>query len=305
MRRGALLLAVAAAGLAGCGFGAGKEDGRAVITVTRDFGHVKMGAVTPTVRSSDTVMRALQREFKVRTRFGGGFVQAIDGKAGGHEAGRPIDWFYYVNGIEASKGAASTKLHRGDRVRWDLHRWGAAQAVPAIVASFPEPFLHGKGGERYPTRLECAPGAGAACGEVERRLDDQGVVTGRSAFGTAITGDVIRVVVGPWKAVRGDEAAQPMERGPRVSGVFVKPAKDGGTFTLLDENGGTVSRLGAGTGLVAAVRRPRQAPTWVVTGTDAAGVGQAAQALTVRQLEDKWAAVVADGTVTGAPGRPR
>jgi hypothetical protein len=64
--------------------------------------------------------------------------------------GGSSDWFYYVNGVQASKGAAETKLHDGDHVWWDRHDWSAADSIPAVVGSFPEPFVDGYGGRRYP-----------------------------------------------------------------------------------------------------------------------------------------------------------
>ena len=115
-------------------------------------------------------MRLLQRNAKVATRFGGGFVQSIDGLAGGRSAGRQLDWFYYVNGVEASRGAAATRLRGGDRVWWDRHDWSAAMRVPAVVGSFPEPFVHGIDGKRLPVRVECAAPGSAPCRQVSQRL---------------------------------------------------------------------------------------------------------------------------------------
>ena len=54
-------------------------------------------------------------------------MQSINGLAG--DAARH-DWFYYVNGIEAAAGAASTAVHRGDRIWWDLHDWSATDDDP-------------------------------------------------------------------------------------------------------------------------------------------------------------------------------
>src|SRR5207249_12276238 len=134
------------------------------LTITAAFGtHPVAQFDQPKAGGSDTVMRLLQRNAKVSTRYGGGFVQSIAGLSGGRAGGRPIDWFYYVNGVEASEGAASTIVHHGDRVWWDRHDWGAAMRVPAVVGSFPEPFRSGSGGKRLPARLDCVSSAGAAC----------------------------------------------------------------------------------------------------------------------------------------------
>ena len=137
------------------------------MTVTRDFGtrEVGTGSADP-IPGGETVMRMLQRDFDVETRYGGGFVQQINGIAGGREDGRPVDWFYYVNGILADDGAAAHKLAAGDDVWWDHHDWGASADVRAVVGAFPEPFLSGVGGKRLPVRLDCADAAADACDEV-------------------------------------------------------------------------------------------------------------------------------------------
>ena len=42
--------------------------------------------------------------------------------------------------------------------------------IPAVVGSFPEPFLSGEGGKKIPVRLECSPAAQDPCDEVQMRL---------------------------------------------------------------------------------------------------------------------------------------
>src|SRR4051812_6943762 len=153
----AALVVACALALAGCGLGAGQSGGDDVsLLVTRDYGSQTLGQVGPgPVQGAETVMRMLERNFKVDTRYSGRFVQSIEGLAGGSDDGRPVDWFYYVNGVEADKGAADVKIRPGDRIWWDHRDWGAAQRVPAVVGSYPEPFLHGNNGKTWPTRVEC------------------------------------------------------------------------------------------------------------------------------------------------------
>jgi hypothetical protein len=132
-----LVLVVLCTALAGCGFGEGEPTGDVTLTVTRDFGNEPLheGIDRETATEGDTVMRLLQDRYEVQTRYGGGFVQAIDGISGGRVDGRSADWFYYVNGIEASIGAAQRRVTAGERVWWDHHAWEAAQRVPAVSGS--------------------------------------------------------------------------------------------------------------------------------------------------------------------------
>jgi len=283
----ATLVAVAAAG---CGLGPGPGTGDVTLTVTRGFGSKRLGAVAaPHVPGSETVMRMLERSFNVQTRYGGGFVESIDGLSGSSSR---LDWFYYVNGIEATVGAASTAVHRGDRIWWDLHDWSATNSVPAVVGSFPEPFLHGMGGRRYPTTVQCAADSSSACATVTNALSKEGVPVASQTFGTGSGTDSLNVLVGPWRELQQVLAAELIDRGPASSGVYARFTSGGRQLQLLDPRGGVVRTLGAGAGLVAATADHAATPTWIVTGTDSAGVLAAAQALTPTRLHDRFALVV-------------
>ena len=246
-------------------------------------------------------MRLLQRGFDVKTRYGGGFVQAIDGLAGGHEGGRPVDWFIYVNGVESEVGAADVQLHDGDRIWWDRHDWGATPHIPAVVGSFPEPFAHGADGKRYPVVLECADDVDDACKTISDRLGAVGVIAGRQTLGTGVGERTIRVLVGRWRDLRADPALGQIDRGPAASGVYARFSSGGAALRLLDPRGATVRTLGAGAGLVAATRFEQQAPTWAITGTDVAGVTAAARALDEPTLARRFALALDDGHAIGLP----
>jgi hypothetical protein len=306
IRRPAILaaLALAAAAMAACG--AGKEPSRTTLTVTDGFGAVPLRDLrNPQVRGSETVMRLLQRNAQVTTRYGGGFVQSIDGRGGGHQDGRPVDWFFYVNGVEASEGATATRLRSGDRVWWDRHDWSAAMRVPAVVGSFPEPFVHGVEGKRLPVRVECAPGSDRACRSIQRRLAGHGVAAALAGRRSIPTVDSLRVAVGPWRLIAGDPDVKRLEQGPRQSGVYARPAPGGRRIALLDGRGRTTRTLGAGGGLVAATRAGDDAPLWMVTGTDDAGVAAAARAFDEGTLGRHFALAVADDVGVPLPTRPR
>lgn len=297
----ALALTLAAA-LAGCGLGAGAGGTGARVLVTRDFGTRQVGArIHQSLPSSETAMRLLERDFHVTTRYGGGFVQSIDGLAGGSAGGRPVDWFIYVNGMESQVGAADVTLHDGDVIWWDRHDWGAAQDTPAVVGSFPEPFAHGSGGKRYPVVLECADDVDAACTTVGDRLGAAGVVAGRQALGTGVGQDTTRVFVGRWSELRSDPALELIDHGPGAGGVYVRFSPDGSQMGLLDPRGQVARTLGAGAGLVAATRFEQQAPTWVVTGTDVAGVAAAARALDEQTLARRFALALNGSEPIGLP----
>jgi hypothetical protein len=303
VRRRATALVAVAATLAACGVGAGDApDSTVRLTVTDGFGaRTVLERPAPEVRGNDTVMRVLQRNARVQTRHGGAFVQAINGLRGGREGARRLDWFYYVNGVLAGEGAASTKVNPGDRIWWDRHDWGATLIVPAVVGSFPEPFVHGVKGERIPTRLECEPSTEAACEAVEDRLVELDLPVGRALPGTTVGDQILRIVVGPWREIRTDRALRPIEQGPQRSGVYGRMDPSGRALTVLDQRGRAVRTLRAGTGLIAATRVEQQAPTWTVTGTDARGVAAAARAFQESALNEKYALAISDDLPVALP----
>ncbi len=297
---------VALCALAGCGLGPGPTPKDVQLTITRDFGaRVLYGARAPKVVGQETVMSLLRRNVSVGTRYGGGFVQSIDGlsgatqgresSAGGTQGGEPWDWFYYVNGLQAPKGAAETTVHAGDRVWWDLHDWSQTETVPAVVGSFPEPFLAGIEGKRLPVRVECAEVSGEACETVVARMRAAGVPAAIAAIGPGDEPETLRVLVGAWPAVRGTPASEAIERGPRASGVYARFAGDGQSLTLLGARGLATRTLTAGAGLVAATRYAQEEPLWVVTGTDGAGVSRAADAFSEAALRDHFALALEAG----------
>jgi hypothetical protein len=303
-RLSASLAALAAlCALAGCGLGAGSTPKDVQLTVTRDFGaRVLYGARAPKVVGQETVMSLLRRNTSVSTRYGGGFVQGIDGLEGGTHAGAPWDWFYYVNGVEATKGAADATVHAGDRVWWDLHDWSQTEDVPAVVGSFPEPFLAGVGGKRYPVRVECPDPSAAACRKVLSRLRGIGVPAALAAQSGGEGSEILRVLVGPLSAIGGDPGVKVIAQGPRSSGVYARFTGSGHELELLDADGHTARTLGAGAGLVAATRYREQAPVWVVTGNDVAGVERAANALDEASLRNRFALVLeASGAKVALP----
>jgi hypothetical protein len=151
--RAALAAAAAAAVvlLGGCGGGGG--HGRATLWVTRDEGRTVL--LVRDVPAGETAMQALERSAKVTTRYGGRFVQSVNGFAG--SVATRHDWFYFVNGIEADRGAAEYRLRPGDIEWWDYRDWGTyGQSVPMVVGAYPEPFLHGYGGRARPTDVAYA-----------------------------------------------------------------------------------------------------------------------------------------------------
>jgi hypothetical protein len=132
--------------LAGCGGAAGEGEGTAQLWVTRDRGAKLL--VDTSVDAGQTLMRALASKTEVKTRYGGRYVQAVNGIEGSLNAQR--DWFWFVNGYEGGRSAASYRLHDGDVAWLDYRAWEREGEARVVVGAFPEPFLHGYDGKTRP-----------------------------------------------------------------------------------------------------------------------------------------------------------
>ncbi|MBA2615350.1 MAG: DUF4430 domain-containing protein [Actinobacteria bacterium] len=162
MRSGIVTVCLALV-LAACGGGgesgeAGRADAgghgpTAQLWVTHDRGEKVV--VDATVPAGLNAIQALEQHADVETRYGGRFVQAIEGVEGGLE--RRQDWFYFLNGIEADLGGAEVTVRAGDVVWWDFRSWRDELRQPVVVGAFPEPFLHGWDGKRRPAEVRGPP----------------------------------------------------------------------------------------------------------------------------------------------------
>ena len=265
------------------------------LLVTRGFGsQTIVSRPGAKVVGADTVMRMLERNARVGTRYSGGFVESIDGLAGGGSS----DWFYYVNGVQAPKGAADTKLHPGDHVWWDRHDWSAAQSIPAVVGAFPEPFVDGYAGKRWPLRIECTQHTQRPCNAVQNVFAGYHLVASEGCLLCSQYNQSLRVVVGPYDTLGADPAAGLLAGPVGTSGVYARFTDGGRRLELLDSSGRIAQTVGAGAGIVAAVRWHGQPPVWYVTGTDAAGVNAAVTAFNAETLDQHFAvAVVSDRAI--------
>jgi hypothetical protein len=134
--------------LAGCG-GSGGEEGTAQLWVTRDRGAQLL--VEAEVGAGQTLMRALAARADLDTRYGGRYIQSVNGLEGSLGAQR--DWFWFVNGYEGDRSAASYRLRDGDVAWVDYRGWQREGEARVVVGAFPEPFLHGYGGVTRPAAV--------------------------------------------------------------------------------------------------------------------------------------------------------
>jgi hypothetical protein len=281
----ALLCAALAAG--------GGQDASAVpagpaavrVTITKDFGATVLGEHR--AAPGQSAMNALRRVSDVDTRYGGRFVEAIDGLSGdrsGYE-----DWLYFINGIAPDVGAADMTLHAGDQEWWDRRSWSALVQTPVAIGLWPEPFVHGYDGRRPTVEV-----GGLGCSDVlasSLRAAGARVTPGRGAY---------RVDVETFAQV-GSELADWQDKGLTVW-------LDGGRVMVYHADGGAEPARQAHA-LIAGYQPPG-APGDAVVVVVAGDTAQAACAASARLAHDSGlvhgtyaVALDARGTVVAIGGR--
>jgi hypothetical protein len=143
------------------------------VTVTREFGHERIDGAR--AAPGQSALDALRRTANVATSYGGRFVEAIDGVHGDRSGG--WDWLYFINGVEADRGAADYRLRPGDHEWWDYRYWNDLIHVPVAIGAWPEPFVHGFDGHRphavAVTGLPCSADIAGTLRAAGARLSDQ------------------------------------------------------------------------------------------------------------------------------------
>ncbi|HYB22343.1 MAG TPA: DUF4430 domain-containing protein [Solirubrobacteraceae bacterium] len=304
---GALAGLLTALALAGCGLAPATPTAVRLL-LTREFGARVIQRRGPLkAGEGESVLQLLSSADAVRTNTGA--VTSIGDltAAGAPQTNGSVQsagserWVYYVNGVQAPHWPAATSVYAGDHIWWDLHDVSRAPPTPAaIVGAFPEPFLNGIEGKRLPVRVECTSEA-SACAAVTASLRHFGVPAAIDAVGSGGAPETLRVIVGPWERIDGDLEAQSIALGPQLSGVYARFDAGGRQLVLLDAAGRPVRTLDADAGLIAATQRTKEAPVWVVTGIDEAGVELAARAFNQPTLEDRFAVAAQAAGTTALP----
>lgn len=233
-----------------------------------------------------SAMAALMKVAEVETKYGGGFVNTINGVQSRFTGsqGMKADWFIYINGIQANMGALNYKLHDGDIQHWDFHNWSFHHRIPAIIGDFPEPFLHGYGGKTKPTIIAYTDNLKEDAENLEHSLVRLGSNVDSKRYGELPNNEKESYNI----ILLGTMDSEPISELNQVWNRlgFFAYFKDGNIITL-NEEGEIAAEYGAGTGLIQATQSPWNPKgtgvcenvVWLVSGTDETGVKGAIDAL--------------------------
>jgi len=281
------------------------------VVVTRNFGSQLLIEENVDFAEDMTAMDVLQQVAEVETKYGGGFVDAINGIGSSYEEsnGQKKDWLFYINGISVRTGAEGYTLHEGDIQHWDFREWSFRQFIPAIIGDFPEPFVHGYHGIIYPTVVVYQDGWQESAEQIADSLNQLGV----SNIATSSIDEL---------SVQDKETANLVLLGTSDH-LFIEEANQAwgklgfytrfynGYLEVYNAAGDLIAENGAGTGVIQATQSPWNPKgtgacenvVWLVSGTDEDGVEEAVDTL-VNHYEDlkyAFSVVVDNGKLIRIP----
>lgn len=258
--------------------------------VTADFGQTAI-VVGQQIPSNGTVLDALRATTSVETQFGGGFVSGMYDRRS--DASGTRDWFYFVNGLAPGVGANDVELRPGDHVWWEYRRWGGGPSAPAVVGSWPQPFVTGYPGR--PDHVQADPPLAEALIRLGARVGE--------------TSSPWRVIVGSnADLVARDRAWRRAMADPAAAGVTVRFTDRG--IECLDADGRRMQTVPAGRAAAVMVLSGATAESggavMAVAGLDAAAARAAADRIArdPQVLAGRYAVVFdGDGQPVAAAGR--
>ena len=183
--------------------GPGPGTKNATVVVTRDFGSLDRSARTR--RGRFRARRPSCRCWSTTSASRPPTAVASSSRSTATRAALgETDWFFYVNGIEAPKGAAATSVNEGDHIWWDLHDWQVTDSIPAVVGSYPG-AVHSTAAAASASRplSTCAVRRDAACNPVAGRSRTRGVPFADQYLGGGSGSDSLTIVVGTWAQLKG------------------------------------------------------------------------------------------------------
>jgi len=278
------------------------------VVVTTNFGKRLVLDTPVDLATKSSAMEALRAVAEVKTAYGGGFVKDINGARAEYGKFGDTDWFLYINGIQTKSGALDYTLRPGDIEHWDLHDWGFHSFIPALIGDFPEPFVHGYGGETMPTIIvydDTFQEEAAQLVKLLTRLGAEEVSTRRIEELSKDEKESCNLIL---LGDRNSPLVAEVNKLWKRMGFFAR--FDGDKLVILNSKGKAQRELGAGAGLIQATQNPWNPKgigvcenvVWMVTGTDESGVRKAA-ALVNRYEEFQWAfgIAVSEGEIIKVP----
>jgi len=253
---------------------AGDKPFEIQLTVSRDFSSEILFTKGIQTQPGETVLDVLEKNLEVETSSGG-FIDAIKGLKSAVEGETGKDWFFYINGIAANCSAKAYHLKPGDKVVWDYHPWNGNSFIPAIIGSYPEPFINGFEGKTKGTRIFYSEDSRDEALKIKQSLAEmnaKNVVEVQLPQNFEILSDYPSIIIGEYEnLIKNKNIAKLLSDGNQ-RGVFARFDKK--RTEILDYSG-LVKKAGSpsiGVIFATASSLGDTAPVWIVTSLEHKGI---------------------------------
>jgi hypothetical protein len=281
------------------------------LVVTCDFGKTIILEQTVEINHATTALEALTEAVQVETKYGGGFVSAIDGTGAEYEKATNTkkDWFFYVNGMASNIGAGNYILQNRDVEQWDFRNWGYHQFVPAMIGAFPQPFTGGFQEKHKPTIVACEPDFTEQAKAIVEKLHNMGatgVTVKECSDLTGIDREENNLIL-----IAGKENPLIIDLNNAYKKLGFFAYFNGEKLVVLDDAGSVVREYLNNCGLIQATQNPWnpggigacESVIWLISGTDIGGIHAALDKLinSPDSLRHACACVIENGEVMKIP----
>jgi len=263
--------------ITGCQIGAGDHEGGEVhLLVTANFGQETVFDERVDVQPGENINSVMERHMEVEYAYGGGFINSIEGIRSGYtgegERGEKKDWFLYVNGILSEAAAGSHLPEEGDVVWWDYHSWDDVFFVPAVVGSFPQPFVNGYRGDHPGAQILHGKGAEEPSEKLGAYLEEEGLSEELKISpyeqSAAENRSRMTLVVALWEELADSDYWQGLQDNRSRTGWFVEFEEEEITPLHMDGTRPETGEEAAGAVLATGSGMGDKNPLWLVTARD-------------------------------------
>ncbi|ARU59804.1 hypothetical protein CBW65_01105 [Tumebacillus avium] len=281
--------------------------------VTHNFGGASVFNQNTPYYKGDSLMDVMHDNLEVTTKYGGGFVNSINGVASGYTdksifTRKKRDWFYFVNGAVAGVGADAYSPQNGDSVWWDYHDWsGSGSNTPSVVGSYPHPFTVGYNGARPGTVIyysgKHADDANRLASAL-RGLGAGNVRTSEYSNQNLIENNTNVILLGTWPELQPESSVQDLFSSPTRTGIYA--TVEDGAVQLLDYTGDESGQSGQALIAATGTGNGDTTPTWLLIGVDEPALDAAVNTLVSSsgKLRGKIGVVLSNGAAVGVPVAP-
>ncbi|MCG8538943.1 MAG: DUF4430 domain-containing protein [Clostridia bacterium] len=301
------LLIISISTLMGCSKKYDLEDGSVNFIISRDFGAEELDNKTIEISEDLSVIEVLEGNFDVKTAYGGGFINSINGlKSGftGMKDKKKVDWFYYVNGMLAHVGAGEYYLKPDDIVIWDYHDWSSSSYISSIIGAYPRNFINGYEEDNLKTEIIYSKDYGDEGNKLLDYLKERGLkaIEIEGLNGEELeNGQVNSIVIGTWDDISGLSYIKDIYEAGKRSGLFFRFDKE---LQVLNYMGDGSKEYERGAVITSITKEYGSKGTlWLITGNDERDIERAIKLLyeEPEKIKGKFSVIVRDGEVMNVP----